>query len=68
MIARSRAISPSYGVRRRPVAICTILLFGLASGFGAPDGLARDVDSGQVTAYLRGVPITVYTLSAKGVL
>ena len=66
MIARSRAIRASYSVRRGVVAICTILLFGLASGFGAPDGLARDVDSGQVTAYLRGVPITVYTYRPKG--
>lgn len=66
MIARGRATRAAYPVRRGVVAIFTILLLGLASCFEAPGAIARDVGSGQVTAYLRGVPITVYTYRPRG--
>jgi pimeloyl-ACP methyl ester carboxylesterase len=66
MAARSRAKRAACWVRKRVVAACAILLFGLVLGFGAPDGLARDLGSEKVTAYLRGVPITVYTYRPTG--
>jgi dienelactone hydrolase len=66
MIALTRALRAACAVRRRLIAICAILLFGPVSSFGVPDGVARDLGSGKVTAYLRGVPITVYTYRPSG--
>jgi poly(3-hydroxybutyrate) depolymerase len=66
MSVQDRIMRAFRSTRWSRAAVAAIVLLGLVLGHSTADGRTRDAGEGQVTADLRGIPVTVYTYHPRG--
>jgi poly(3-hydroxybutyrate) depolymerase len=66
MNVQNRIMRALCSVRWPRAAVGALALLGLILGHGTAGGRTRDAGEAQVTAHLRGIPVTVYTYHPPG--